>query len=134
MARLRGRPLALWLKIHAPAHVVRAVSTAVMHYSHSYFNKMPYHTARLSGYDWVEDLLKGHPLRIRTELGVSRSVFEALILVLQDMGYQGSRWVSLEEQLAIFLYCSTSAFSTRRVDERFQHSTGTISRYFLCSS
>ena len=93
--------------------------------------KVQYHTGSLSGENWVNELLHGHSLRIKTELGVSKEVFEALILVLQDMGYRGSRWISLDEQLAIFLYSCTSALSTRRVGERFQRSTGTISRYVL---
>ena len=129
MARLRGRLLAQWLKDHAPAHVVGAVAMVTLQYARTYVGKKPYHTGLLSGHAWVTELLNGHPLRIKTELGVSKEVFEALILVLQDLGHRSSRYISLEEQLAIFLYSSTSALSTRRVGERFQHSTGTISRY-----
>ena len=44
-----------------------------------YHMKEPYHTSILSGYAWVQELLHGHPERIRTELGVHKEVFNALI-------------------------------------------------------
>ena len=33
-------------------------------------DRTPYHTSALSGEQWVQELLSGHPRRIRTELGV----------------------------------------------------------------
>ena len=42
---------------------------------------------------------------------------------------EDSRSVTLHEQVAIFLYTVTGNNSTRRVAERFQHSTQTISNY-----
>ncbi|KAJ7050996.1 hypothetical protein C8F01DRAFT_939060, partial [Mycena amicta] len=45
-------------------------------------------------------------------------------------GYTGSRHVSLEEKLAIFLYTCVTGLSVRHVGERFQRSNETISRYF----
>ncbi|KIM78659.1 hypothetical protein PILCRDRAFT_51413, partial [Piloderma croceum F 1598] len=50
------------------------------------------------------ELLAGNPDWIRCELGVSHNVFAALISELWEMGYGNSKYVSLEEQLAIFLY------------------------------
>ncbi|KAF8881079.1 hypothetical protein BD779DRAFT_1413448, partial [Infundibulicybe gibba] len=64
----------------------------------------PYHTSALSGYGWVLELLTGHPDRIRCELGVSHYVFDELITTLRRLGHSGSRSVTLEEKLAIFLY------------------------------
>ncbi|KIO00268.1 hypothetical protein M404DRAFT_153038 [Pisolithus tinctorius Marx 270] len=46
------------------------------------------------------------------------------------MGHGNSRFVSLEEQLAIFLYTSITGLSIRHVGEHFQRSNDTISRYF----
>jgi hypothetical protein len=90
--------------------------------------KQPYHTSILSGEGWVQELLNGHPNRIRCELGVTKDVFNQLICELQSMGHTRSRYVSLEEQLAIFLYTSVTGLTIRHVGERFQRSNGTISK------
>ena len=44
-----------------------------------YYIKEPYHTSILSGYAWLQELLHVHPECIRTELGVYKEVFHALI-------------------------------------------------------
>ena len=96
-----------------------------------YYMKEPYHTSILSGYAWLQELLHGHPERIRTELGVHKEVFHALIRDLQSMGHGDTRYVTLEEQLAIFLYMSVTGLSIRHVGERFQRANGTISKRVL---
>lgn len=100
----------------------------LMRLIHRYYMKEPYHTSILSGYAWVQELLRGHPERIRTELGVHKEVFHALIRELQSMGHGDTKYVTLEEQLAIFLYTSVTGLSIRHVGERFQHANGTISK------
>ena len=96
-----------------------------------YYMKEPYHTSILSGYAWLQELLHGHPERIHTELGVHKEVFHALIRELQSMGHGDTRYVTLEEQLAIFLYTSVTGLSIRHVGERFQCANGTISKWVL---
>ena len=96
-----------------------------------YHMKEPYYTSILSGYAWVQELLHGHPERIRTELGVHKEVFHALIRVLQSMGHDDTRYVTLEEQLAIFLYTSVTGLSICHVGEQFQHANGMISKWVL---
>jgi hypothetical protein len=88
----------------------------------------PYHTSILTGDAWVMELLTGHPERIRCELGVHRHVFVELVNVLRQMGHSNSRFISLEEQLAIFLYMCVTGLTIRHVGERFQRSNETISR------
>jgi hypothetical protein len=88
----------------------------------------PYHTSALSGEAWVIELLTGHPERIRCELGMHAHAFAELISELRTLGYTNSKFVSLEEQLAIFLYTSVTGLSVRHVGERFQRSNETISR------
>jgi len=95
--------------------------------SHS-TKKTPYHTSALTGTDWVCELLNGHPERIRCELGVHKEVFHELIAALKASRLQSSRHVSLEEQLAIFLYTCMTGLSLRHVSERFQHVTETTSK------
>jgi hypothetical protein len=93
-----------------------------------YHMKEPYHTSILSGYAWVQELLHGHPERIRTELGVHKEVFLALVEELQSMGHGNTKNVTLQEQLAIFLYMSVTGLSIRHAGERFQRANGTISK------
>jgi hypothetical protein len=93
--------------------------------------KEPYHTSALTGHAWVLELITGHPERIRCELGVHRHVFAALITELQMLGYSNSKYVSLEEQLAIFLYCCVTGLTIRHTGERFQRSNDTIARYMF---
>ena len=85
-----------------------------------YHMKEPYHTSILSGYAWVQELLNGHPEHICTEFGLHKEVFYALIEVLQLMGHGDTRYVALEEQLAIFLYMSITGLTICHVGEQFQ--------------
>jgi hypothetical protein len=83
-----------------------AYSAGIAGYA-SRFDKEPQHTSRLSGEDWVQELLEGHEDQIYNELEMHRSVFLCLLWVLQrDAGVHATRHVSAEEQLSIFLhYC-----------------------------
>lgn len=89
---------------------------------------IPYHTSALSGRAWVRELLNGHPDRILNELSVWKHVFRALLDELRFEGLDNTKHVTLEEQLAIFLYASTTGLRIRHVGERFQRSNETISR------
>lgn len=94
--------------------------------------RIPYHTSVLSGEAWVLELMTGHPDRIRNNLGISLDVFQSLLFVLRSNGCVQSRnGVSVEEQLAIFLYTCVTGLSTRHVGERFQRSPDTIARYIF---
>ena len=94
----------------------------------SLYDKQEYHTSVLSGHGWVTELLNGHPDRIRCELGVSRHVFDLLLSDLRRMDHKDSRHVTLEEQLAIFLYTCVTGLSIRHVGERFQRANNTIAK------
>ena len=90
----------------------------------------PYHTSILSEQGWVDELIEGHPAHIHCELGVSREVFLEMITILCNFGYDSSKSVQIEEQLAIFLYMSVTGLTIRHTGERFQRSNETISKYF----
>jgi hypothetical protein len=113
----------------AAAAAAITAAFAVINYSNTYYNKTPYHDSALSGAAWVCELLAGHPERIRTELGIHKHVFKALITSLKNAGHKRSKFVTLEEQLAIFLYTCVTGLSLRHVAERFQRATETVSRY-----
>ncbi|KXN91258.1 hypothetical protein AN958_01580 [Leucoagaricus sp. SymC.cos] len=92
-----------------------------------YYIKEPYHTSVLSGEAWVNELLNGHSEQIWTELGVYAHVFWQLIHELYIRGYWGSCYVSLEEQLVIFLYVSVTGLTIHNTGECFQQANATIS-------
>jgi hypothetical protein len=108
--------------------VITAAVTATALYAAMYYNKTPYHTSALSGEGWVRELLTGHPERIRCELGVHKHVFHALVDSLLALGVTPSRHLTVEEQLAIFLYRCVTGLSVRHVGERFQRSNESISQ------
>jgi hypothetical protein len=110
------------------AFIVNALGSAVYFWAQSYYLKIPYHTSALSGDEWVDELMTGHPERIRCELGVHLHVFKRLLSVLRKMGYGDSKHITLREQLAIFLYTCVTGLTIRHVGERFQHSNDTISK------
>ena len=99
---------------------VVSTANAVIKYGQAHFDKTPYHDSAFTGAAWVSELLRGHPKCIRKELGVNIPVFWALIDALQDAGYRQSKHVTLEEQLAIFLYTCVTGISLNHVCEHFQ--------------
>jgi hypothetical protein len=113
---------------HLVSLLVTIVIPTILQVVRALYVKQPYHTSILSGEGWVQELLHGHPKRIQCELGVTKEVFQHLIHELHAMGFKRSRYVSLEEQVAIFLYTCVTGLTTRHVGERFQRSNGTISK------
>ena len=101
---------------------------AVTLYASTWYWKQPYHTSALSGEAWVNELIFGHPERIRTCLGMRVHVFLALVSELRLHGLKDSRYVTLKEKVAIFLYVCVTGLSVEHVGERFQRSNDTISR------
>ena len=58
-----------------------------------------------------------------------RYIFIALIDKLCCIGHTDSKFASLEEQLAIFLYASVTGLTVWHLGERFQQSNETIAKY-----
>jgi hypothetical protein len=117
--------------IAAAAYAAHAVGLAVAMYSTPFYWKQDYHTSQLSGADWVDELIAGHPDRIWTELGVRLHVFLILVHELRLLGLKDGREVGVNEQVAIFLYMCVTGLSVRHVGERFQRANETISKYFI---
>ena len=86
-----------------------------------------YHTSVLTGQLWVLELLCSHPRRIQCELGVHRHIFTQLVAQLCAIGHADSKFVLLEEQLAIFLYTCVTGLTVCHVGEHFQRSNEMIS-------
>jgi hypothetical protein len=113
----------------AAAFVVGTVISATQLFAGSLYDKTPYHTSALTGHAWVLELINGHPDRIKCKLGMRHHVFLELVTALQAVGLAATKSMTLEEQLAIFLYTSVTGLSIRHVGERFQHANATISKY-----
>ena len=97
-----------------------AVASYLLEHNERHYNKTPFHDSALSGAAWVLELLNGHPECIRLALGVHKHVFRALVKSLKDAGYVQSKYLTIEEQLAIFLYTCVTGLSINHVSERFQ--------------
>jgi hypothetical protein len=66
-------------------------------------------------------------------IGMQKHVFLALVQELQDSGLDDSKFITLEEQTAIFLYTCVTGLKSRHVVERFQHLHTTITKFFFSS-
>lgn len=115
--------------IIAAAYFINVVGIATQLYASPLYWKQPYHTSKLSGAEWVKELINGHHDRIWTELGMRVHVFLAFVHELRvTCGLQDSKYVHLDEQAAIFLYMCVTGLSIRHAGERFQRSNETISK------
>lgn len=121
-------PPQVLLLIQIAAVVVQLSCNIVMEHFSPLYLRTPYHTSALSGAAWVNELLSGHPERIRNELGVYRGTFTVLLKAMRRAGVQSSRNVSIEEQLSIFLYTVVTGMTCNHVAERFQRSSSTITK------
>lgn len=74
----------------------------------------------------------GRNERFRRMFGMKKKVFRSLVLELRLRGsLSNSRYVSVEEKVAIFLRAAVSAGSNRELQERFMRGGATISKYTL---
>jgi hypothetical protein len=95
----------------------------------SRFNRMPLHTSRLTGDQWVQELIDSHEERFYNEMGMSDAVFTQLLeLLVREAGLRDTRYVTAREQLAIFLHYMCRGLSNQALQERFQRSADTISK------
>ena len=93
------------------------------------FDHTPVHTSRLSGQQWLDKLVNGHPQRFYNEMGLHKHVFKKLIRVLgMNVGLVDTRHVSAEEQLAVFLHYVHRGLSNCTLQEHFQRSADTITK------
>lgn len=88
--------------------------------SDSFHERTPIHTSILTGKKHVEELLQGHKVRARREFRMEKEIFLQIVEVLRDNNLiVNSREVSVEGQLAMFLFCLSTNASNCTVQERF---------------
>ncbi|XP_056168193.1 uncharacterized protein LOC130138371 [Syzygium oleosum] len=85
----------------------------------------------LTGPQWVSELLHEHSDRVYEAFRMERHVFLNLCGLLKSRGWlAGSRYVRVDEQVAMFLLMICHKNSNRALCERFQCSGETVSKYF----
>jgi uncharacterized membrane protein len=95
----------------------------------SRFDKTPLHTSSLTGDQWIQELIDGHEEQFYNEMGMHNTVFHQLLkLLMREGGLRNTRYVTAQEQLAIFLHYVCQGLSNRALQERFQRSADTISK------
>ena len=85
---------------------------ASVQYLRSHVDKIPKNTSKMSGRDYIGELRAGHPDSFRSVMGMSKHVFDRLLMVLQEHGgVNDTKHLESDEQLAIFLYIITTGQS-----------------------
>ena len=105
---------------------VLVAANATISYA-SCFEKTSQHTSRLSGEQWIEELIAGHDVRFYNELRMQKFVFKRLLAVLEQTGQLlRMRHVSTSEQLAISLHYAWRGLSNCALQSCFQRNEDTI--------
>ncbi|KAH6906644.1 hypothetical protein BKA70DRAFT_1040445, partial [Coprinopsis sp. MPI-PUGE-AT-0042] len=88
------------------AYVINVVAAAMQIYSVPFYWKQDFHNSKLTGAEWVQELIHGHPDRIRLALGLRMHIFLTFVHELRVIGglEDSRRGVAVDEQAAIFLY------------------------------
>jgi hypothetical protein len=93
--------------------------------------KKPIHTSIRNGATFIHETLTGHEALCKRRFHMEREIFQALVHRLRENDLlKDSRYVSVEEQLGIFLYAISKNASNTTLQDIFQHSGETISRHF----
>ncbi|XXG82524.1 hypothetical protein AAC387_Pa10g0452 [Persea americana] len=107
------------------------MSTCLLWYRYQYLTKDKVHESAQSGRTYLNEILTGHPRKCLDIFRMSSGCFLLLVNELKHRGHlRDSRAVSVEEQLAIFLFTIGHSQRNRVMQNLFQHSGETISRYF----
>ncbi|GMP62181.1 hypothetical protein CsSME_00024379 [Camellia sinensis var. sinensis] len=107
------------------------VCVALHEYCNTYLQPRPCRTSILQGHDYVLEILNGHERRSKENFRMEPDVFINLCEALKVYGkLEHSRYLTVQEQVCIFLLTIGHNERNRVVQERFQHSGQTISKYF----
>jgi hypothetical protein len=126
LSRLSPKEKHAKLELHAVLSAVMAAAAIVTSIPPP---KTPVCTSILTGEKWLKEMLQS-PTCISKNLGMTHPVFKKLSKELQhNHGLTDSKFVTIDEQLAIFLYFACLGASSCVLQERFQQSGEIISKY-----
>ncbi|TXG60196.1 hypothetical protein EZV62_014769 [Acer yangbiense] len=107
------------------------VAAAAGYYYYNSITKRPQRGMSLSGNGFMTQVLEGHDDVCREMFRMDKHIFHKLCDILRQRSMlRDTSGVMIEEQLAIFLNIVGHNERNRVIQERFQHSGETISRYF----
>jgi hypothetical protein len=93
--------------------------------------KTPYNNAPFTGRDYVEFILTGNQARCKAMFRLTSEKFEELSQKLSNIDSNPiSKLISMDEQLAVFMYIVGQGATNRQAQDRFQHSGENISKVF----
>ena len=93
--------------------------------------KEPCRNSILTGYGHVQIILNGNSIICHQLLCMEQHVFRRLCMYFREkMLLKDSKYVTVEEQLAMFMMVIAHAHTNRVIQDRFQHSGETIHRHF----
>jgi hypothetical protein len=105
-----------------------SLAAALSVYAQDQLTHQPLHNSALTGPQFVQELLdNNNPQCMPDVLGVSKSMFQKLLAMLGTHSpMSDTRYLSMEEQLAIFLYFGHTNNTVCVTANRFQRSYDTI--------
>ena len=115
-----------------PALVVQGIFYTLVPFVLNRSPPKPMRTSAVSGAEYIHDVMYcGNPRRIQEILRMKLEVFQFLCIELESStSLSASKFITIEEKVAIFLWTVARSASNRDTQERFQHSGETISRCF----
>ncbi|ETV90755.1 hypothetical protein H310_14493 [Aphanomyces invadans] len=120
--------LLLRLRIRKRRHM--AMMQYMMYHYIAYVLKTPKRDSCLSGEMWINERMRGNHDAFVETFRMPRFVFCALLhTVITTGGISDSKYITAKEQLCMFLYFAGHHASSTNIQERFQHSGETVSRY-----
>lgn len=100
-------------------------------YTEPLYNKSRVRDSILSGHNYTQELLNGHPRRFQEKLRMPRPTFFLLRnWLLTNTALTSTKGVTIEEKLAMFLMIVGQGASNRTVQERYQHAGDTVTNCF----
>ena len=108
------------------------VAQAAESYATGRYDKVPCRISTLTGDMYIKELVnQNHPRRIQEVFRMPLNTLRELeTFLLENSNLQSSRAVGITEKIAMFLHVVAHHGSNRQVQERYQHSGSTVSRYF----
>lgn len=109
------------------AAAAAAAAVAAMYAPH--FLKIPKNNGSRGGAEYIQELFEGHPSRFYEVFGMTKHTFRRLATELfKYTSFSHTKYISMAEQLAIFLRFCRYGYGVRKIEEEFLRSPDTISK------
>lgn len=122
-------------KKHQVAALLTGIAAiSVTNYADQFLIKTPMYDLVHIGHIHMLEILGGHPVWFHNMMGISKHVFRKLLQELGEVsGLQDTKYVTCVEQLGIFLCMCRTGAPQCELQEHFQWSPDTISKYHFIS-